>query len=92
MPLEGSYALTRLTCLTMHTSQENLKPTIKHVVETYGEQIREIDYVATFKELCLKYEQNEDTSMLDSVRCVCVVMSLGGFTTACVIDMRNSHL
>jgi uncharacterized protein YkuJ len=46
-------------------SQENVKPTIKHIVESHGEQLREVEYVSTFKEFCLRYEQNEDTSMLD---------------------------
>jgi hypothetical protein len=45
--------------------QENLKATIKHVVEVHGELLREIDYVTTFKEFCLRYEQNEDSSMLE---------------------------
>ncbi|KAI2818834.1 hypothetical protein CBS115989_4864 [Aspergillus niger] len=36
---------------------ENMKPFVLHVVEKYGEKIRNITYVDTFQSLILRYEQ-----------------------------------
>lgn len=37
---------------------ENVKSLVEHIVETYGEGFKDIDYVETFKSIILKYEQN----------------------------------
>lgn len=40
--------------------RENIKVLIIHIVENYREELQRIDYVNTFKELILKYEQNQN--------------------------------
>lgn len=37
--------------------RENIKPIVLHVVEKYGEKLRNITYVDTFQNLILRYEQ-----------------------------------
>lgn len=40
--------------------RENIKVLIIHIVENYREELERIDYVDTFRELILKYEQNQN--------------------------------
>ncbi|KAE8349146.1 DUF625-domain-containing protein [Aspergillus coremiiformis] len=37
--------------------RENIKPIVLHVVEKYGEKLRNITYVSTFQDLILRYDQ-----------------------------------
>lgn len=37
--------------------RENIKPIVLHVVEKYGEKLKNITYVNTFQDLILRYEQ-----------------------------------
>lgn len=39
--------------------KENMKPLVKHLVEGFYPRLAACDYVDTFKNLKLKYEQNE---------------------------------
>lgn len=43
-----------------YIKRENIKVLIIHIVENYREELQQIDYVDTFKELVLKYEQNQN--------------------------------
>ncbi|KAF9907190.1 Platinum sensitivity protein [Linnemannia zychae] len=45
---------------------ENIKSLINHIVPLYRDKIKDIDYVATFKGLIRRYEQQHDTSIADS--------------------------
>ncbi|KAI1320357.1 Platinum sensitivity protein [Mortierella claussenii] len=45
---------------------ENIKSLISHIVPLYGEKLKGIDYVNTFKVLIRKYEQQQDTSGADT--------------------------
>jgi len=42
--------------------RENIKVLIIHIVESYREELERIDYVDTFKDLILKYEQNQNAA------------------------------
>ncbi|KAB8067139.1 component of IIS longevity pathway SMK-1-domain-containing protein [Aspergillus leporis] len=37
--------------------RENIKPIVLHVVEKYGEKLKNISYVSTFQDLIIRYEQ-----------------------------------
>ncbi|KAE8148582.1 protein putative to be [Aspergillus avenaceus] len=37
--------------------RENIKPIVLHVVEKYGEKLKNITYVSTFQDLIIRYEQ-----------------------------------
>lgn len=39
---------------------EGIKMLLTHIVEKHGEELKDVEYVATFKGLCLKYEQYMD--------------------------------
>ncbi|KAF9565122.1 Platinum sensitivity protein [Mortierella alpina] len=45
---------------------ENIKTLITHIVPTFGEKLKRIEYVHTFKALIRRYEQMQDTSVADS--------------------------
>jgi len=45
--------------------RENVKALILHLVENYGERLREITYVDTFKNILLKHEQFTDPNVPD---------------------------
>ncbi|KAF9093984.1 Platinum sensitivity protein [Mortierella sp. AD031] len=45
---------------------ENIKSLIAHIVPLYRDRIKDIEYVATFKALIRRYEQQQDTSIADS--------------------------
>ncbi|KAG0318593.1 Platinum sensitivity protein [Linnemannia gamsii] len=45
---------------------ENIKSLINHVVPLYRDKIQDIEYVATFKGLIRRYEQQHDTSIADA--------------------------
>ncbi|KAF9339710.1 Platinum sensitivity protein [Linnemannia elongata] len=45
---------------------ENIKSLINHIVPLYRDQIKDIEYVATFKGLIRRYEQQHDTSIADA--------------------------
>ncbi|KAF9929168.1 Platinum sensitivity protein [Mortierella alpina] len=45
---------------------ENIKTLITHIVPTFGEKLKCIEYVHTFKALIRRYEQMQDTSVADS--------------------------
>ncbi|KAF9439143.1 Platinum sensitivity protein [Entomortierella beljakovae] len=45
---------------------ENIKSLITHIVPLYGEKLKHIDYVTTFKALIRRYEQMQDTSVADA--------------------------
>ncbi|KAF8968671.1 Platinum sensitivity protein [Entomortierella lignicola] len=45
---------------------ENIKSLITHIVPLYGERLKHIDYVVTFKALIRRYEQQHDTSVADT--------------------------
>ncbi|KAG0202668.1 Platinum sensitivity protein [Mortierella sp. GBA30] len=45
---------------------ENIKSLIIHIVPSHGEQLKDIEYVTTFKALIRRYEQYQDMSMADS--------------------------
>ncbi|KAF8935949.1 Platinum sensitivity protein [Haplosporangium gracile] len=45
---------------------ENIKSLINHIVPLYRDQIKDIEYVATFKGLLRRYEQQHDTSIADA--------------------------
>ncbi|KAF9366040.1 Platinum sensitivity protein [Mortierella sp. NVP85] len=46
--------------------EENIKSLISHIVPLYGERLKSIGYVSTFKGLVLRYEQQQDTSVADA--------------------------
>ncbi|KAG0368633.1 Platinum sensitivity protein [Mortierella sp. AD032] len=45
---------------------ENIKSLINHILPLYRDKIKDIEYVATFKGLIRRYEQQHDTSIADS--------------------------
>ncbi|KAF9113994.1 Platinum sensitivity protein [Mortierella sp. AM989] len=45
---------------------ENIKSLISHIVPLYGEKLKHIEYVNTFKTLIRRYEQLQDTSVADA--------------------------
>ncbi|KAG0298431.1 Platinum sensitivity protein [Linnemannia gamsii] len=45
---------------------ENIKSLINHIVPLYRDRIDDIEYVATFKGLIRRYEQQHDTSIADA--------------------------
>ncbi|PYI25457.1 protein putative to be [Aspergillus indologenus CBS 114.80] len=51
--------LLNSACLELfeYIKRENIKPIVLHLVEKYGEQIKNITYVDTFQTLFLRYEQ-----------------------------------
>lgn len=51
--------LLNSACLELfeYIKRENIKPIVLHLVEKYGEQIKNITYVDTFQTLYLRYEQ-----------------------------------
>ncbi|PYH41740.1 SMEK family protein [Aspergillus saccharolyticus JOP 1030-1] len=51
--------LLNSACLELfeYIKRENIKPIVLHLVEKYGEQIKNITYVDTFQSLYLRYEQ-----------------------------------
>eukprot|EP00727_Mastigamoeba_balamuthi_P006325 m51a1_g2312 putative protein (799) ;mRNA; r:469845-473222 len=46
--------------LLEYVRQENIKELVKHIVEKYGDEFRNIRYVDTFSKLILRYEQNKE--------------------------------
>lgn len=54
--------LLNSACLELfeYIKRENIKVLIIHVVENYRPDLERIDYVDTFKELILRYEQNQN--------------------------------
>ncbi|KAG0005619.1 Platinum sensitivity protein [Modicella reniformis] len=45
---------------------ENIKSLISHIVPLYGDKLKKIEYVNTFKGLVRRYEQHQDTSVADA--------------------------
>ena len=66
--------LLNSACLEMFEliKRENIKPLIKHIVDTYREKLEEITYVDTFQALILRYDQmmhhnpEQDASMAEA--------------------------
>ena len=66
--------LLNSACLEMFEliKRENVKPLIKHIVDTYREKLMEITYVDTFQALILRYDQmmhhnpEQDASMAEA--------------------------
>ena len=66
--------LLNSACLEMFEliKRENIKPLIKHIVETYREKLVEITYIDTFQALILRYDQmmhhnpEQDASMAEA--------------------------
>ncbi|CAG8474974.1 1937_t:CDS:10 [Acaulospora morrowiae] len=58
----GKNNLLNSACLELFEfiRKENIKPLVNSIMEKYGDQLIKIDYVDTFRQLQLRYEQNKE--------------------------------